>query len=217
MTLAYQKKLLGVFFTTAVVYLGLVNFISYPLTTLLKPIPIFCLLALVSRAKFDENIKKYLLSALSFSVLGDIALTLPIRHQLELGLGFFLIAHCFYIAIFFRGLVFKPRKIALSLSVILYVIYMCSLLVPLLGDLLIPVCLYMSVITVMVCSAILSSHFAMPALIGAVIFMASDSMIALNEFILPEYNFTLGIMVTYYIAQLLLVVGIIDAKNNHCR
>jgi uncharacterized membrane protein YhhN len=204
----FKKKTLSLFFTSALVYLSLVSYISYPLTTLLKAIPILCLLALVSRIEFDSNVKKFLLSALSLSILGDIALTLPLRHQLELGLGFFLIAHCFYIAIFFRDLTFNFKKIVTCLLIILSATMIYSSLITLLGDLLIPVSVYITIITTMACFSVLTSAFSVTATVGAMIFMLSDSLIACNEFIVPEYNLTVGIMISYYLAQLLLVIGI---------
>jgi len=62
---------------------------------------------------------------------------------------------------------------------------------------------YMLVIALMVGSAIGSGMLI--AALGALLFMASDSMIALSRFVTPFAGARLAIIVTYHVGQVMLV------------
>jgi len=196
------------FLLSAVVYLLLVSFISYPLTTFLKPLPIFCLLIWSFYLDLPRRHKVFLQGALLFSALGDITLSLPITNQLEVGLGLFLIAHCSYIRLFIQQVHVTKKRLLACLAVIAISIGMLVILMPSLGQLLIPVIVYVIVITIMSLSAILNKNFQRRIVWGALNFMLSDSMIAINQFLFPQLNLTLAIMLTYYLAQRLIFEGI---------
>ena len=66
--------------------------------------------------------------------------------------------------------------------------------------------LYMAVISLMVASAIASGE--MMAAVGALIFFASDALIALDRFVAPFVGGRLAIIVTYHVGQLLLVIAL---------
>jgi uncharacterized membrane protein YhhN len=80
-------------------------------------------------------------------------------------------------------------------------------MIPNLGNMLVPVVTYLLVIVAMGVLAALSgvNHWLVVA--GACLFIASDSLIAVNRFIAPVPNSSLLIMVTYYPAQLLITTG----------
>jgi uncharacterized membrane protein YhhN len=87
-----------------------------------------------------------------------------------------------------------------------------------LGDMLVPVLVYVAVITAMVLMAIrrkdgtnVTSYYTV--LTGALLFVASDYMIAWNKFYLPISNSGLWIMLTYAMAQYLLVQGLLWHKK----
>ncbi|HFR5453750.1 TPA: lysoplasmalogenase family protein, partial [Legionella pneumophila] len=107
MTYSFSKPVSWVFLFTAVIYLVSLSFIQYPATTVLKPIPIVCLIVGVFRTFLPLLAKIFLILALVFSLAGDVVLTLPVALQLELGIGCFLLAHCFYIALFLKSFQFN--------------------------------------------------------------------------------------------------------------
>ena len=65
---------------------------------------------------------------------------------------------------------------------------------------------YMLVIGFMMGSAIASGMTS--AVIGALLFMLSDSLIAWNRFVAPFASARLAIIVTYHVGQLLLVYAL---------
>ena len=148
--------------------------------------------------------------ALFFSACGDALLALPIQHSFVLGLGAFLIAQLTYAAIFMRHhqIVGAAPKIRLAL-VVLYLALLSAFLLPMTGDMLIPVAFYMLAIGLMAAGA--ATHRPPAALLfsGAVIFVLSDSMIAVERFIGPFEGSRHAVMSTYYTAQVLLTCGII--------
>jgi uncharacterized membrane protein YhhN len=83
-----------------------------------------------------------------------------------------------------------------------------------LGALKIPVIVYAVVLMVMVAAAIRRFHntsnqsFVM-VVVGAILFMVSDSLLAINKFLEPVSNASILIMLTYITAQLLIVEGLI--------
>ncbi|WP_457605036.1 lysoplasmalogenase family protein, partial [Legionella pneumophila] len=107
MTYSFSKPVSWVFLFTAVIYLVSLSFIQYPATTVLKPIPIVCLIVGVFRTSLSSSAKILLILALVFSLAGDVVLTLPFSLQLELGIACFLLAHCFYITLFLKSFEFN--------------------------------------------------------------------------------------------------------------
>jgi uncharacterized membrane protein YhhN len=164
--------------------------------------------------------------AILFSCLGDILLMFVDRNELYfmLGLGAFLIAHVFYIFSYrqhknashpdeLQGV----HRIRLAFPVILAGSGLVVILYPTLGALKIPVLLYAITIVIMVLSALFrfgrtqSISFWM-VFIGAVLFMISDSLIAINRFVTAISSAHLLIMITYITAQVLIVEGLLRHK-----
>ena len=186
----------------------------------LKPFLLPFLLFLVYTFN-DFPTKKILLLALTFSWIGDIILMFSESGKLYFifGLIAFLISHIIYILLFNKQL--KPDKFKLSFifllgigAILLYLSVLLSLLLPHLGDLKLPVIIYAMVISTMLLFAFKGSlHWQKPAnsyiLLGAIIFVSSDSILAINKFYnaLPKASF--WIMLTYLAAQFLIVSGIL--------
>jgi uncharacterized membrane protein YhhN len=78
---------------------------------------------------------------------------------------------------------------------------------PHLGDMLIPVAAYLFIILAMGISAALgtANHFLVIA--GALLFILSDSLIAINRFLTPVPLSDFLIMITYYLAQFFITFG----------
>jgi uncharacterized membrane protein YhhN len=173
-----------------------------------------------------ENRNFSVLVAIFFSCVGDILLMFVDRNELYfmLGLGAFLIAHVFYIFAYrqhkdashpdeLQGV----HRIRLAFPVILAGSGLVVILYPTLGALKIPVLLYAITIVIMVLNALFrfgrtqSASFWM-VFIGAVFFMISDSLIAINRFVTPISSAHLLIMITYIAAQVLIVEGLLRHK-----
>lgn len=168
----------------------------------------------------DRNI---FICALLFSFLGDVLLMFEHVHPLFFifGLVSFLLAHILYI-VFFLGIGKQHnKKFAVQPVILLLVLaYGLSLLLflwPSLGDLKIPVAVYAFVICSMLLGSIavqkmLDKTTGMYFLAGALLFVSSDSILAINKF---YQAFSIGpvlIMLTYCAAQYALSKGFIRFK-----
>jgi len=154
--------------------------------------------------------------ALFFSWLGDVLLMFQNNNGLYFifGLISFLIAHILYILTFRKtSHNFQARTFtyATGFLLVVYGVLLLMLLWPGLGELKIPVTVYTVVImtmgfTALFRKAIGSSH----VLIGAMLFIASDSLLAINKFDSPLFGARLLIMATYILAQYFIVAGMIS-------
>ncbi len=169
--------------------------------------------------------RTYILLALFFSFLGDVLLLFEQQQPVFFipGLLFFLLAHIFYILYFF--LQYKPGKNPkktspfIKILIALYITWLLYFLFPGLGDLMIPVIIYACVISMMLFSSIYTTvnaekHVRFLFIAGAVCFVISDSILAINKFYKP---FSLGpvfIMLTYAAAQYNLVKAFIDNNKS---
>jgi uncharacterized membrane protein YhhN len=202
-----------------ILYLNLEEFDWY-MKPLLLPILLF---AVYLSDSFPT--KKILLTALLFSWIGDIILLFTDKGELYFifGLVAFLISHLVYILLFSKQqssriidnkLVFGLRIIA----ILAYFAIMITTLFPKLGPLKIPVLVYAVVITTMLFFAFKGSlKWAIPAnqyiLIGAIVFVSSDSILAFNKFYAPIAHASFFIMATYCLAQYLIVAGILKLNT----
>jgi uncharacterized membrane protein YhhN len=161
-----------------------------------------------------------LLFALLFSWVGDMLL-LNSENELYfmLGLGAFLLAHLAYIFCF-RKLRYNRLKFDITTAIpfMLYAAVLFILILPGLGDMLFPVLMYALTITIMGITAALrkkttNTYSYILVLIGAVSFIVSDSIIAINKFKLPFAGAPICIMLTYCIAQYLIVSGCLSHKQ----
>jgi uncharacterized membrane protein YhhN len=159
-----------------------------------------------------------LLAALFFCWLGDVILIFP--DYFLAGLGAFLIGHVMYILSYRQHQwedtsreLLVPQKIRYSLPVILSGTGLVVVLLPALGGMTIPVLVYAIVIVVMVMTAMFrfgrtNSPSFWLVFGGAIIFMTSDSILAINKFMSAVPLAEFWIMSTYMIAQIMIVVGI---------
>jgi uncharacterized membrane protein YhhN len=166
----------------------------------------------------SEGLKKWIVTALFFSWLGDVLLMFENRNSIFFlfGLSAFLVAHIFYI-VFFHS-VRMQEKVAsrwwLLLIVVAYYAALIALLSPYLGDMKLPVRIYGIVISFMFLLALHMSFIRnKPAgrkmMTGALLFVVSDSVLAINKFYQPFVAAGVIIMLTYGLAQLLIVLGAI--------
>jgi uncharacterized membrane protein YhhN len=174
-----------------------------------KPLLVPLLMGRVWQTSRSVSVHVYVVAALFFSWVGDILL-LPAREDFFVfGLAAFLLAHGCYIREFSRGATFEPIRL---LPFIGYPVLLLS--GPLHGnipaDLRVAVYLYIAVLTGMGCMATLRRS-ASPGyervLVGAVLFILSDSFLALNKFSSPLPLVGFWVMLTYALAQFFIVDG----------
>ncbi|WP_454782098.1 lysoplasmalogenase [Legionella sp. WA2022007384] len=195
-------------------YLLLLSFIQYPLTTLFKAIPIALLMLFTVQTNPSRPIKILLLCALGFSLIGDIFLTLPMKIALHLGILAFMGAHCMYISIFLKNMRFQRKNLLFFLPVLVFVLISFYFLFPYLGEMKIPVAIYLCLLTLMVfCSFQVKQH-SLLIRTGASLFLLSDFVLSLNLFVLTDNKLMpILIMFLYFAAQFLLVIGITKIKD----
>ncbi|MEM6270344.1 MAG: lysoplasmalogenase [Bacteroidota bacterium] len=202
----FDHLLTSVFVVVASVYLAAIHRLPFAGDFVLKSIPVLCL-AILAGLYIPGTTGKLLAVGFIFSVGGDISLSFT--HKSEqfflLGLGSFLIAHVIYVIAFSRDFQFSAGKLPLMGLWLVFAVAMLVALFPRLGAMRIPVLAYIAVILSMVIAATgwRGPHPGM-LLAGAVLFMLSDSMIAVNKFLTPISWSKYFIMVTYYVGQLLI-------------
>lgn len=172
---------------------------------------------------FYSPLKKWIILALVFSWGGDVLLMFePADPNFFIfGLSSFLMAHLFYIFFFHAVRVRESVKsnVLLLLAVVVYYAVFISILSPYLGKMKLPVRIYGVVISFMLMLAlhtlfIQNKRVAEQIIFGAVLFVISDSMLAINKF---YYSFSYAgifVMLTYGMAQFLIVNGAISYIRN---
>ena len=141
-----------------------------------------------------------------FSMGGDILLMLSGSNFFLFGLVSFLIAHLFYVTAYWSrsGFHLTPWLLA---PYALYTAALLFLLWPHVGAMRVPVVIYGLVLMVMGWQAaeqwwLLRETSALLAMIGAALFLLSDSILALDRFRAPIQQRDLLVMTTYYAALL---------------
>ncbi|SER99311.1 lysoplasmalogenase [Salipaludibacillus aurantiacus] len=184
---------------------------SLAVIILFKLIPMWLIIAYAIRRLPDRNrfsrFSTLMLTGLFFCMLGDAF----IEGTFIAGLAAFLIGHLFYLAGFFTKMTVTPLKLASLLPIILYSFIIGRELTGALktgGEepLIIPVILYIAVISVMLFSSVLTGNIW--AVSGSILFVISDSILAWNMFISEVAHSGALIMITYYSAQFLIAHSI---------
>lgn len=174
-----------------------IYFVTKPLTTLL--IIVFAFLRSGSADVYENSI----LAGLVFSLAGDIFLMLDIKKAFLFGLVSFLIAHVFFLNAFIQNVTIFNTSLLVPVAG--YSIIMYIALVKKLKSYRYPVLLYLVVITLMLWASLnryylYSSTENLLLLAGALLFVISDSVLALNKFRQPIAKGELIILLTYYSA-----------------
>jgi uncharacterized membrane protein YhhN len=216
-----QKKCAFVFWILAILDLAGIAANLELLHFVAKPVLIPALLLLLHSTKSAVPGKNLLVLGLFFSWMGDVFLLFENNNSLFFifGLASFLTTHVFYIVYFLRvrsGNQSLLQKLPVLIAIVLaYGITLIWQLYPNLGDLKLPVIVYAAVI----CGMLLCSlHIFLkvnrkPAayyLAGALAFVLSDSLLAVNKFMQPFAFAGIFIMLTYCAAQYFIVRGYTD-------
>jgi uncharacterized membrane protein YhhN len=163
-----------------------------------------------------KHISIYVIAALAAGFLGDVFLLNERKPlYLELGIASFMAGQIFYITSFIKasaGINQIPLWCLIFLiPYVLYGVYNYRILRNKLGAMKIPAIVYFAVLILMsfTCLAVLVSGKTqlIPAFIGSLLFVASDTILAYNIFSSEKEYADIYIMSTYAAAQLLIVLG----------
>jgi uncharacterized membrane protein YhhN len=180
-----------------------------------KPLTLVLLIAAaLTLHPVNETMRTWFVIGLVFGLLGDVFLMLEGEQWFVPGLGSFLVCHLCYIPGFIAGGVTRTWVIVGGVVVAAAVATVAPRVVrgarsrdP---KLLVPVSVYVGVISVMVAFAVGTT---VPLVIaGAVLFYLSDLMIGWSTFVTDVRGAELFIITTYHVAQALLVISLAIAR-----
>lgn len=194
------------------------RFITKPLLA-----PLLAIYLLLETNTTNSNLKAWIFLALFFSWVGDILLLFEASGSnfFLFGLSAFLVAQVCYI-VFFHNIRMREYirgNALLLLLVIVYYSILISVLSPFLGTMKLPVRIYGVVLSFMVMLAMhtmlgKNKKAAVWMTAGAILFVASDSLLAFNKFF-SAFNYSgLIIMLTYGLAQLFITEGAVRYINS---
>lgn len=181
-------------------------YIFKPLTTIL-----IIFMALLGSGVTTPLYKGLIIAGLIFCLGGDVFLMLPARYFIA-GLVSFLIGHVLYIVAFVSDAGFQFSSWwLLPLAAYGGVVY--SLLHPHLGNMRLPVIVYMVTILTMAWQALARwslspTSSALLAAMGAVSFVLSDSALALDRFRSKFRSARVLVLSTYWLAQWLIALSV---------
>ncbi|MFA1819281.1 lysoplasmalogenase [Virgibacillus oceani] len=188
----------------SVVYLFIIPDQPFIFTLFFKLIPMIMIIMYAFRQLFiEKSISQWLIiTGLIFSIIGDATL-----HWFIIGLIAFLIGHLFYTAGFLARWTFSWIRFAMIIPIAGYAILIGREMVTALNNggeegLMVPVILYIIVIAFMAWAAVMTGNLW--AILGGVLFVISDSILAWNMFVSPIANSGVLVMVPYYTAQFLI-------------
>jgi uncharacterized membrane protein YhhN len=174
------------------------------LEVVFKPLATIALLAIVGRP--ETTFARLVVGGIALSVVGDVALLWKGNGAFIVGLAAFLLAHVAYVIAFVGHAFFSPHVIVVGVVVAVVTTTMLRAIWKGAAGLHAPTVAYGVVISAMVVSASATVGGPLPgavfAAVGAVLFYASDSSLALNKFRRPIPHaawLTLGI---YWIGQI---------------
>lgn len=150
-----------------------------------------------------------------FALMGDIFLMVNNDVFFAIGLGSFLLMQILYSVEFLKDVDFYWKRDWIPMSVIYGIgIIFFTWVAGSLGSLMWPVFIYMLAITTMVGFAWLRKKDTVwyrEVVAGALLFLASDAWLGLSKFGVIESDYSgLVVMVTYMLAQYLIVRGIVE-------
>ena len=219
-----RNIILNSFIVFSIIYLIIILLGREDIAWFLKPLLLpFLIITVYLQEHFYS--KKILLIALTLSWIGDIILLFVDKGEFYFigGLIAFLLSHIFYIVLFNKQLRInlKKSKVIYWIGITIIIVYLTGimlLLMPNLGELLLPVFVYAMTISIMLLFALKGFlNWQKPAnsyiFIGAIIFVASDSILAYDKFYTSLQYSTFLIMITYLAAQYLIVIGILKLNK----
>ncbi len=218
-----SKIIFGIYAVVVVLELLFIYFDQPQLRWFTKPLlmPLLMLGFYVDSNKRSGTLFYLILFALILSWAGDVLLQM--KGMFIPGLISFLLAHVFYILYFIKtgkgkkGLL--QQQPLIGIPVLIYILIFLWQLYPFLDVLKIPVTVYGITIGAMLLMAIntkrkLNNDAAVLFFIGALLFVISDSLLAVNLFAKSHFLLSIFVMLTYAAAQYLIVKGALMNERN---
>lgn len=176
----------------------------------LLPMAAMIMLPFYRGADLDSVFSILILAGLIFSFIGDVLLLIPEKH-FKNGLIAFLTAHLFYSYSFFSISTAVRYEAFVLFAVYAYFIY--KYLKDSLGKQRVPVIIYIAVISIMGglgLNQFVNSNYAysFQIFIASILFIISDSVLAINKFKKSFRASEFIILSTYYTSQLLFAASI---------
>lgn len=205
----HARVMLAVAVVAAVLFVVGAYVDHHALRLLSKPWPVLLLAAWVWREAPRDRYRAAMIAGLACSVAGDLFLEASPRTLFLPGLVSFLVAHVFYVLAYASDTrAIEPLR---AIPAYTYGVGLVVLLLPGLGPMTIPVAVYALVICTMLwrASARVGHASARLAVLGAITFAASDSLIAIGRFgghlvdeaLRTSTPWRLAIMTTYWLGQ----------------
>lgn len=196
--------------TSAVAYL--LFYVGRPPSLNRTVIKTLSIAALAALAVMSEG-PLLLVAALALSALGDLFISREGEAAFLAGLGAFLCAHIAYVTLFWSVIGGAAGlSVALAILFALYAGAMLRWLWPHLAGMRAPVCAYIAVIFAMGVTAAGAPLAAWPILVGAALFILSDTVLAAETFVFKDQprRWTAPVIwVTYYASQVLIAAAFI--------
>lgn len=214
-----NRGLLTIFLSILFVECSAQVFNILPLQFFSKPALMLVLIIYFHKRSKNLSPLKYLVTiALVFSWIGDVILLVEKKFEFLFifGLLSFLLAHIFYIIYFWqikKHNFTKPQiKPLIVLGIFIYTCAFYLLISPHLSDLKIPVLIYSLVISLMLITSFQAFNFEKQkfgkiCIIGTILFVFSDSILAVNRFAFSIPFGSVFVISTYSIGQLLIMEG----------
>jgi uncharacterized membrane protein YhhN len=203
-----------IYWFLAISYLLTISISAHQYSFIHKVLPILILLVVAIKSLKGHG-RIFVVSALLFSTMGDVLLALSLAQSFIYGLAAFAAAHICYTTCFYRWRAWRRRHFIGFAILTTYALFMLILLLPVTGALQIPVLIYLLIISTMACLAIVVNTPDYHILLGAVLFVLSDSLLATHKFLFPLPYESLLVMGSYYSAQYLLLEGCIKKQGSN--
>ena len=189
------------------------DFLNNNLKYLFKPLTTILVISIAILLQYEsESMYGYIIIAgLVFSLFGDVFLMLP-KDKFVQGLASLLVAHILYIIAFSSG--FGPfLEFGYLIPAIIYASVFLWILIPKTGEMKIPVMVYALVLMVFLWQALgrfyyLGNLASLYIIIGAILFVISDTILAYARFV-KNFNISSTLIhVTYWGAQVTIALSI---------
>jgi len=186
--------------------------------TISKPMIIPALMFYYIAGSKSRN--KWYILALIFSFLGDVLL-LDKSNLFLFGIGAFLVTQLLYVYIFSKGLRKSSwrNRIFAFLPFLIFFFALIRVLKPGLHEFFVPVVIYGVAISIFGAISLLKyletkDGASLSLISGALLFILSDSLIALHKFHEPRSIYPVAIMLTYILAQYLITMFMLKSEKN---
>lgn len=203
---------------TGFVYIAFIPEEPLALKITFKLIPMFLIIFYGSRLVTGKvnTVQRLIIIGLFVCMIGDASIAV----SFVAGLAAFLVGHLFYITGFWKASEMNLLRLTAIIPIAIYAfLFGRPLLAALRTDgteeLILPVIAYITVISLMALTAIMTGNKW--AIIGSILFVISDSILSWNLFVseIPYSNAL--IMTTYYSAQFLIATSLLSFNRTNNR